>query len=185
MSSSFPSHTCISALLSCTQLNLCNNNIRAEGAKALAAGLAANASITHVDVRHNNIAGHGAKQLSAAVLANIKIEVFNDVPIKDMRADSFTELDLSSKDIGVVGATVVAGLIPAMASLTECNVRGNKLDKESATLLAKVASEKRITLFGIKHDQTEASFIRQGLGPVDAILIASDLSVSASLTSVR
>ena len=40
-------------------------------------------------------------------------------------------------------------------------------------------------LFGIKHDQTEVDFGQQGLSPVDAILLASDLSVSASLTSVR
>ena len=70
------------------------------------------------------------------------------------------------------------------ASVTECNVRGNELDAESATLLAKVAREKRIMLFGIKHDQTEASFQACNLGPVDAILIASDLSVSAILTTL-
>ena len=76
-------------------------------------------------------------RLSAAVLANIKIEVFNDVPIKDMRADSFTELDLSSKDIGVVGGTVVAGLIPAMASLTRLDVRYNSLGEEGEAVLRK------------------------------------------------
>ena len=68
--------------------------------------------------------------------------------------------------------------------LTECNVRGNNLNTESATALAKVATEKRVMLFGIKHDQTEADFKGQSLGPVDAILIASDLSVSSSLTTV-
>ena len=79
----------------------------------------------------------------------------------------------------------MADALCVSTSLTECNVRDNKLDKESATLLAKVAGEKRIMLFGIKHDQTEATFQDQALGPVDAILIASDLSFSASLTSVR
>ena len=83
------------------------------------------------------------------------------------------------------GITALSEALKVTASVTECNVRGNKLDKESATLLAKVAREKRIMLFGIKHDQTEADFQRQGLGPVDAILIASDLSVSASVTEVR
>ena len=37
-------------------------------------------------------------------------------------------------------------------------------------------------LFGIKHDQTEADFSHKDLGPADAILIASDLSVSGSVT---
>jgi len=101
-----------------------------------------------------------------------------------MRADSLTTLHMPERNIGVVGGLVLAGLMHAMASLTECNVRGNNLDKESATLLAKVATEKRIMLFGIKHDQKEADFSgqRPPLGPVDAILIANDLAVSASVT---
>ena len=64
-------------------------------------------------------------------------------------------------------------------------MRGNNLDSESATMLAKVADEKRIMFFGIKHDQTEVDFSRRGLGSVEAILIASDLVVSeVSLTKV-
>ena len=51
-------------------------------------------------------------------------------------------------------------------------------------MLANVATEKRVMLFGIKHDQKEANFHNQSLGPVDAILMASDLAVSGSLTSV-
>ena len=82
------------------------------------------------------------------------------------------------------GITAIANALKVTASLTECNVRRNNLDEESATLLAKAASQKRIMLFGIKHDQTEADFQHQSLGPVDAILIASDLSVSASVTEL-
>ena len=67
--------------------------------------------------------------------------------------------------------------------LTECNVRGNSLDSESAHTLAKVATEKGVMLFGIKHDQKEANFSDQRLGPVDAILIASDLRVTAVMTA--
>ena len=67
-------------------------------------------------------------------------------------------------------------------SLTECNVRGNKLDNESATALTKISAPKGIMLFGIKHGQQKVSFYDQGFGPVDAILIANDLLVSASLT---
>ena len=114
-----------------SQLNLGGNNIGGyydtsqrkviytpEGPKAIADALRVSASLTRVDVRHNNIAGDGASQLSGAVLGNTKIEVFNNIPIKEMRADSFTELNLNEKDIGVEGGMVVAGLLPAMASLT-------------------------------------------------------------------
>ena len=95
------------------------------------------------------------------------------------------ELNLSFNGIGPGGAEAIAALCAIKASVTECNVRGNNLDATSATLLAKVTREKRIMLFGIKHHQTKADFQDQLLGPVDAILIASDLSVSSSLTSVR
>ena len=90
----------------------------AEGITAIANALKVTASMTRVDVRGNGIVGDGASQLSAAVLANVKIEVFNEIPVKEMRADSFTELDLSEKNIGVAGGMVVAGLLPVMASLT-------------------------------------------------------------------
>jgi hypothetical protein len=93
---------------------------------------------------------------------------------------------MMSCELGVEGAQAMAELVSVTASMTECNVRGNELDTESATLLAKVATEKRIMLFGIKHDQVEANFQNQHLDPADAILLASDLSVSdGSLTSVR
>ena len=90
----------------------------------------------------------------------------------------------SGGGLNPLGTSMVRDLVYhfSTASLTECNVRANALDGDSATLLAKVAREKRVMLFGIKHDQTVANFISQGLGPEDAILIASDLAVSASMT---
>merc|ERR1712137_484751 len=95
-----------------------------------------------------------------------------------------TDLNLYLNKIGPEGATAIAKALEVNRVLTECNVRGNKFDTESATALAKAATEKRVMLFGIKHDQTEANFGGQRLGPVDAILIASDLRVSRVLTEV-
>ena len=66
-----------------------------------------------------------ASQLSAAVLGNPKMEKFNEIPIKEMRTDSLTELDLSGKGVGVVGGMVVAGLLPVMASLTSIDLSQN------------------------------------------------------------
>ena len=81
--------------------------------------LGVNGGLTRVDVRRNNIAGDGAAQLAAAVLGNLKIEMFNEIPIKEMRANSLTELDLKGKDVGVEGGMVVAGLLPVMGALTK------------------------------------------------------------------
>jgi Ran GTPase-activating protein (RanGAP) involved in mRNA processing and transport len=100
-------------------LNVKKNGIGSIGANAVAAMVAVTGALTRVDVCHNNIAGNGAAQISAAVLGNLKIEMFNEIPIKEMRADSFTELDLMGKRFGVEGGMVVAGLIPVMGALTK------------------------------------------------------------------
>ena len=93
-------------------------------------------------------------------------------------------MDLRGNGLGPEGAKAIAPAIRDSRSMTECNVRGNELDVESAKVLAKVATEKRVMLFGIKHDQTEANFRYRDLKPPDAILIANDISVSRSLTQV-
>ena len=50
-----------------------------------------------------------------------------------------------------------------------------------STLLAKIGTEKRIMLSGMKRDQTEADFSGWGLQPADGILIASDMNFMAVL----
>jgi Ran GTPase-activating protein (RanGAP) involved in mRNA processing and transport len=115
-----------------TSVDLSSNNLTdygrdMTGIKKLAAALGVNGSLTCVDFRNNSIAGDGAVQLSAAVLGNLKIDMFNDIPIKEMRADSFTELDLKGKGVGVEGGMVVAGLIPVMGALKSIDLSGNQL----------------------------------------------------------
>ena len=41
--------------------------------------------------------------LTMTNLGTLKIEMFHEIPIKEMRADSLTELDLKGKGVGVVG----------------------------------------------------------------------------------
>jgi hypothetical protein len=99
----------------------------AEGITAIADALRVNGSLTRVDVRRNKIAGDGAAQLSAAVLGNLKIEKFNGIPIKEMRANSITELDLEGQGVGVEGGMVVARFVPVMVGLTSLNLSSNQL----------------------------------------------------------
>jgi len=102
-------------------LDASSENIGPVGVKLIAEALRTSVTggLTLVDVRQNNIAGDGAAQLAAAVLGNLKIEMFNEIPIKEMRADSFMELDLKGKGVGVEGGMVVASLLPVMGALTE------------------------------------------------------------------
>ena len=64
------------------------------------------------------------------------------------------------------------------------NVLLNQLDVESADLLLKVKAEKPNlrTLCGLTHKETQLNFINQGLGPGDAMLLAAEILVMASMT---
>ena len=93
-------------------------------------------------------------------------------------------MDLSGNDLGPEGAKAIAPAIRDSRSLTECSVRGNQLNVESAMALAKVATERRVMLFGITHDQIEADLQGKDLKAPDAVLIANDISVSHSLSSI-
>ena len=113
-----------------TTADLSNQNLNPPDAILLASDLSqaiVTGALTRVDVRRNNIAGDGAAQLSDAVLGNLKIEMFNGIPIKEMRANSITELDLKGKRVGVEGGMVVAGLIPVMVGLTALDLSFNQL----------------------------------------------------------
>ena len=75
-------------------------------------------SLTAVDTRQNRIDGEGAEQLAAAVLGSFSMVTFGEVPIKELRADTLTTLDLSRKDLGPTEAIVLAGLLPVSRSLS-------------------------------------------------------------------
>jgi len=110
-----------------TKLDLSGKGLGPADGKLLAPEISVSASVTHIDVRYNSIVGDGASELSAAVLSSTNIEVFNEVPVKEMRAGTFTELDLKGKAIGIVGSMVVAGLLPIMDSVTSLNLAGNSI----------------------------------------------------------
>jgi hypothetical protein len=101
-------------------------------------------------------------------------------------------LDLSKRLGGdrVTACQAVATILADSTSITVVDLRYNSLDSESATILANIAKEKNISLCGIKPEQTEADFTpgsNRGyiLNAADAILLAADLTVRPSVTSVR
>ena len=67
------------------------------------------------------------------------------------------------------------------------SVLRNNLGEEGAKAIVQAAQTKPqlMTLCGIKPDQTEASFFRQGLGVADAILLAFDLSRNSGLVKLE
>ena len=108
------------ALVSLAQINLSFNDIGPEGAKAVGEALKDNASLTSLSTAYNNISGDGAQQLAAVVLAKPTLSVFSGIPLKELRTDSLTSLDIQGKGLGVPEAMVLADLLQSVsASLTE------------------------------------------------------------------
>ena len=102
---------------------------------------------------------------------------------------SLTELNIRYNDIGKDGAVALAEALKANASMKKMNVLSNSIGDEGYEILTKVAEEKGIlTLVGFDEGQTEANLSYQRLGPIDAKLIARELTtgfVSTSLNSLE
>ena len=71
-------------------------------------------------------------------------------------------------------------------SLTSVSLLGNQLDEETSTMLLRLKEETPTlsTLCGLKPDQAAVSFLHRGFGPADAMLLAPEIAVHTSLTSI-
>ena len=74
------------------------------------------------------------------------MEVFCNIPMKKMREDSLTELDLSRKRIGAHGAMVIAPLLEFSRSLNSVDLRGNEIPDAGKQQLRDAVKGKNITL---------------------------------------
>jgi Ran GTPase-activating protein (RanGAP) involved in mRNA processing and transport len=165
-----------------TNLDLSGCGIGPIGAKAIADYIQFTTVLKNLSVANNNIDGEAAQQLATAVLSSASLEVFSEIPIKKLRADALTTLDL--RGVGVSGALVLSDLLKFSSALKRCNLLKNGLDVESATMLAKIGTEKGIMLSGMTRDQTKADFTHQDLQPADGILIWYDLQFMVVLTEL-
>jgi uncharacterized protein YjbI with pentapeptide repeats len=133
-----------------------------------------NSSLSKCDLRGNNLGVEGWTSIFNALC--------------DSPTSKITAWDLSGEKLGPGIARPLAEYLSASTMITECNLRGNNLDSESAKMLTEVAKHKGISLYGILRDQPTANFSKQNLIPPDAILLGSDLSqavVTGGLTSIN
>ena len=68
-------------------------------------------------------------------VCNTLVRHFCNIPLKELRADSLTELKLYNKGVGVPGALVVAHFLPVSASLTAAHLQYNRLDDAAKQML--------------------------------------------------
>ena len=167
-------------------LNFENNGIGPVGANAVAAMVAVTggltslnlAGTTSVDGCWNDITGNVAQELATVVLSKPTLEIFCNIPIKKLRADSLSELDLSGKGVGVPGALVLANLLPVTGGLTALNLKSNHLGDEGVSAVCEtIQSNKETKLASL-------NFGNNGIGPVGANAVAAMVAVTGALTSL-
>jgi hypothetical protein len=141
--------------------------------KALADALRVNPSVTSIDIGYNVIGQAASLELLSA-----------------MKDKNMVTIGMARCGLGVEGSKVVAEMVSGMASITVVDLRYNDLDTKSATMLATIAKEKKISLCGIAPNQSVADFTPKDrhngpfMGPGDAILLTADLAVMASMAVV-
>jgi Ran GTPase-activating protein (RanGAP) involved in mRNA processing and transport len=184
-----------------TKISLAANELGEEGTKAICEALEQNKTLKELDISGD---GYSASNIGGSAGATHVAKMLGV-------NGGLTSIDLSNNQLCGVwtdyhgqhgtytaeGITAIADAMRVNGALTVTNLLGNKLDAESAKMLAEVAKRKGISLCGIQvryptniklqRDQTTADFSGQGLNPPDAILLASDLSqavVTGGLTAL-
>ena len=107
--------------------------------------------------------------------------------LRDNPQNKIATWDLSGQGINPTIAKSLALYMAISASLTSANLLKNKFDANAATMLltAKQEHPKLTTLCGFKGNETSINFSHNGINSADAMLIAPEISVMASLTKVR
>ena len=96
---------------------------------------------------------------------------------------------IASNFLRAEGAKYLAEALNVNSSMNKLNILGNFIGDEGYEMLMKLAEEKgMLTFCGFEEGQTEADLSKKNLGPVDAKLIARELTtgyVSSSMTSLK
>jgi hypothetical protein len=169
-------------------LSLKSNNLRADGGKALAAGLKGNQVITELNIADNELTNYGKDMSGLIALVDV---------IPDMRA--LVKLDASNNMFGLAdetGITAWATALKACTSITVLNLAKNNINMNDTKILASAIRDMRAlsTLsFGgenflkdgawvtpvpatLEIGMTEANFSNKNLGVGGAIIIVAWIS---------
>jgi len=155
-----------------TKLDLQGKGLGATEGIVLAELIQLSQVLENLSVANNNIDGEAAQQLARVVLRSASLEVFSEIPIKKLRADALTKLDL--RGVGVSGALVLSDLLKFSAVLTELDLAGNNISPEGAVAISEALKVNAVL--------TTLDLFNNNIGPEGAIAIAEALKVNAVLT---
>ena len=152
------------------ELDLSGNQIGPKGAEAVENMVAVVASVTSIDVGRNNLNEAASLQLIAA-----------------MKGRRMMSIGMAGCKLGVDGAKAIAELVSATPpSVRSVTLLANQFDDATVAMLLQLKKENPtlMTLCGLQPNQTEADFSGWDLTVQDAKLLAPEIVVHASLTSL-
>ena len=105
--------------------------------------------VTQVDVRSNNLTDADAAQLFIPIVDKPHFESFSGIPIKQIRENTVTELDLKGskgKELEACGGIVLAHVLTGHTSVKQLNFSSNDLGPEGGkAIAASIADNSSIT----------------------------------------
>ncbi|XP_029281337.1 dynein regulatory complex subunit 5 [Cottoperca gobio] len=131
-------------------LNMCDNNIRGPGAKAIAYALSMNSTLLSLNLRLNRLRDEGGQAIAKALLNNNTLlhlhlggnEVTRPTAICLSKAlvekSTLKSINLSCNNLGVDGGRALEEALSNNTSLTECDVRLAEVDEQSASFINQV-----------------------------------------------
>mgnify|MGYP000894950872 FL=1 len=160
-----------------TEASFSNEFLQPADAILIGSDLQFMAVVKNLSVAYNsNIVGEAAQQLAAAALGSLSLEVLSGVPIKELREDKLTELNLRSKGLGPTEGIVLAELIKFSAVVNTLYLGGNSIGDEGAKAIAEALKVNAVV--------TTLSLWNNSIGDEGAITIAEALKVNAVLTKL-
>ena len=162
-----------------TSVGLGGCDLGPDGGKVVAEYVSVSSSLTYLDVCESSITDDGAQQLAAAVLGNQTVEIFCYIPLKELRADQLTTLDLGhGSNIEVPGALLLAELLRTVSgSLTSLDLSYDNFGPEGGKAVAEALR--------VNSSLTSLDMERNYIGPEGGKAIGEALCVNGSLTSIN
>ena len=116
--------------------------------------------------------------MATVVLAKPDLESFCGIPLKELRADSLSQLNLFGKGVGEPGALVVAHFLRVSRSLSSIDISNNKLGDKGKRVIAKAIPSSTLQslkcdALDLRADATSVDLSRKMLGASGAELLAA------------
>ncbi|XP_042359364.1 dynein regulatory complex subunit 5 [Plectropomus leopardus] len=131
-------------------LNVCDNDIRGPGARAIAHALSKNSTLLSINLRLNRLRDEGGQAIGKALLNNNTLlhlhlganEVTGPTAIvlSEVLVQSHTlrSINLSCNNLGVDGGKALEKAMSHNTSVTECDIRLTEVDEQSISFINQV-----------------------------------------------